>query len=152
VSAFQLLTGWPQENLLDPPSGVNLAGGWEGGGQLVMAAGARIQTGRCRVQEVSLHAAHVPMAAGAPVGGAWMHAYVQQLNNTSAPPRCHHTLPFPHLLCAHPGGFLFDRLEDSVRGNEGRVERSAIATVVLRQRALPEKPPPRIVVITGEWV
>lgn len=38
-----------------------------------------------------------------------------------------------------------------VRGNEARVERHAVATVCLRKRALPDKPPPRIIVLTGAW-
>ncbi|KAJ9504593.1 hypothetical protein QJQ45_030505, partial [Haematococcus lacustris] len=72
VPAFQLLTGWPQEDLLDPLSGVQLA-----------------------------------------------------------------------------GGLLFDRLEDTVKGNASLAERHAIATVCLKKRTLPDKPPPRIIVLTG---
>jgi hypothetical protein len=37
-----------------------------------------------------------------------------------------------------------------VRGNEARSERTSIATVCLIKRALPEKPPPRIIVLTGQ--
>ncbi|GIL93290.1 hypothetical protein Vretimale_15687 [Volvox reticuliferus] len=72
AAAFQLLTGWPQEDLLDPLSGTRLS-----------------------------------------------------------------------------GGRAFDRLEDAVRGNEERTERNAVAAVTLIKRALPERPPPRLIVLVG---
>ena len=55
-----------------------------------------------------------------------------------------------HTGHTHTGGLLFDRLEDTVRGNESLTERHAIATVCLKSRSLPEKPPPRIIVFTGK--
>ncbi|GFR43730.1 hypothetical protein Agub_g4841 [Astrephomene gubernaculifera] len=72
AAAFQLLTGWPQEDLLDPLSGTRLS-----------------------------------------------------------------------------GGRAFDRLEESVRGNDERTERHAVAAVTLVRRALPERPPPRLIVLVG---
>ncbi len=72
AAAFQLLTGWPQEDLLDPLSGTRLS-----------------------------------------------------------------------------GGRLFDRLEDAVRGNDERAERHAVAAVTIVKRALPERPPPRLLVLVG---
>ncbi|PNH05620.1 Adenylate kinase, chloroplastic [Tetrabaena socialis] len=47
------------------------------------------------------------------------------------------------------GGRLFDRLEDAVRGNDERVERHAVAAVTLIKRSLPERPPPRLIVLVG---
>lgn len=47
------------------------------------------------------------------------------------------------------GGFLFDRLVDTVQGNEQRDERRNVATVCLVKRTLPERPPPRIIVLVG---
>lgn len=47
------------------------------------------------------------------------------------------------------GGRLFDRLEEAVRGNEERTERHAVAAVTLVKRALPERPPPRLIVLVG---
>ncbi|KAG1679244.1 hypothetical protein FOA52_009273 [Chlamydomonas sp. UWO 241] len=47
------------------------------------------------------------------------------------------------------GGFLFDRLEDAVRGNHAAKERHAIAAASLISRTLPEKPPPRVIVLAG---
>lgn len=47
------------------------------------------------------------------------------------------------------GGFLFDRLEDSLHEAENQPERHSIGTACLVNRALPEKPPPRIIVFTG---
>ena len=79
VAAFRLLTGWPQEDLLDPLSGAQLR-----------------------------------------------------------------------------GGFLFDRLEETLRGNDVRGTsgpaaegRSNVGTTCLITRALPERPPPRIIVLGG---
>ncbi|EFJ40819.1 adenylate kinase [Volvox carteri f. nagariensis] len=72
AAAFQLLTGWPQEDLLDPLSGTRLS-----------------------------------------------------------------------------GGRAFDRLEDAVRGNEERAARHAVAAVTLIKRALPTRPPPRLIVLVG---
>ncbi|GLC37755.1 Adenylate kinase [Pleodorina starrii] len=83
AAAFQLLTGWPQEDLLDPLSGTRLS-----------------------------------------------------------------------------GGRAFDRLEDAVRGSGeeqlqraaaggAAPERHAVAAVTLIKRALPERPPPRLMVLVG---
>lgn len=50
------------------------------------------------------------------------------------------------------GGFLFDRLEDSIKGQAEEPAgeaKQAVATVTLRTRALPPKPPPRIIVLSG---
>jgi hypothetical protein len=57
----------------------------------------------------------------------------------------------PVTCVPYAGGFLFDRLEDAVRANNAKPPgtRAAIATVCLRERALPPKPPPRILVFTG---
>lgn len=60
-----------------------------------------------------------------------------------------------HTLARSPatGGFLFDRLEDAVRGNLNNPQHHAVATVCLKKRSLPEKPPPRLIVFTGGgWV
>ncbi len=112
VSAFQLLTGWPHEDLMDPLAGVQLAGE-----QRISHAVARRLCGR------------------------EMQSSVRAL-------RCQ-----PRNLAVHmwgrTGGLMFDRLEDSVRGNEQRKERLAVATVTLKKRAMPAKPPPRIIVFTG---
>ena len=56
------------------------------------------------------------------------------------------------------GGFAFDRLEETLRGNEARGPnapggggegRSNVGTACLVTRALPEKPPPRLIVLSG---
>eukprot|EP00798_Chlamydomonas_sp_ICE-L_P023777 gene23777-9336_t len=49
------------------------------------------------------------------------------------------------------GGFMFDRLEDAARKlvDIKHGDRSAVATACIIKRALPERPPPRIIVLSG---
>lgn len=83
-----------------------------------------------------------------------MHRLMHQLHHTritvAAPPvAAQEDLLDPLSGTPLHGGWLFDRLEDTVRGNDERPERHAVASLCLVKRSLPERPPPRLIVLAG---